>query len=124
MAARRGIEEEKESSVRKIVLLVAFPFVLLVASAGCTVGVDAGTTGGACEALTCAEALSSGLAVQNDTLCDAASDAAYSDLINCACSGACPECDTNLCTDSGMDGACADCLAATCGSSNAACSNN
>ena len=114
--------------MKKIVLSAGVLAISVLGFAACTIDAGiGGAGGGACEAISCAEALSQGLQVQGDALCDPASDSTYGDLFSCACDGASPcadVCGPNLCVDDGMDGACADCIGQTCGSANAACSAN
>lgn len=114
----------------KSIVLLAGVIAMLVslASFGCVVdaGIDVGVGGGTCEPVLCGDALVQGIPA-GAPLCDAASDAAYGDLLACACGagGACDvECGENLCSDLGETGACGDCLNALCGPEHDTCANN
>ena len=102
----------------------------LIGACSIDAGVDTSGGGvGACEELTCSDALNQGLSVQGDELCDDVSASAYDDLSSCACasdgSGACDaECGDNFCADVGMTSDCGDCLNANCGGEFATCGNN
>jgi hypothetical protein len=112
--------------VRKIVIIAGALWTLAVAS--CTVTAGTSSTGGdACEALSCQDALVSGLQVSGDSLCDSAADSAYQDVLNCACAtnGGCTDaCGDNLCNDLGESSACGDCLNANCPTEHSTCANN
>lgn len=103
----------------------------MLAVAGCVVVDDGGGGGGdACEAISCQDALVSGLSVQGDAICDAVSDGAYGDVFSCGCgtasaAGACEvECGDSLCVDLGESPDCGDCLNSLCTPEHDACFAN
>jgi hypothetical protein len=105
---------------KHMVALALLGFFGVVAAGACQVSAGItpdNTSGGACEDLSCSDALAQGLSVQGDALCDSTSDSDYSDLFNCGCNGGpCADtCADNLCTDSGDSADCDDCLNANCG---------
>jgi hypothetical protein len=118
----------KECRVKRILLLSGV--VALLAGIGCVVdaGVDVGAGGGdACVAISCGDALASGLPAQGDVICDGVSDDAYSQIVNCACGGGSPcadVCADNLCVDLGETSDCGDCLAQACAPEHDTCANN
>lgn len=116
--------------MKSILLLAGVTAILAgLAGIGCVVeaGIDPGVGGGTgCEPALCGDALFQGIPA-GAPLCDAVSDAAYGDLVSCACGagGACAvECGDNLCSDLGETGECGDCLNALCGPEHDTCANN
>jgi hypothetical protein len=115
--------------VKKIVLLAGLLAMSWTIGVGCVV--DGGGGGvvvpGDCNNVSCMEAMTAGLAMQNVVLCDAASDTAYGNLIDCACTGgSCVDvCGDNLCSDNGASTDCLDCLSQTeCAGDQTVCANN
>jgi hypothetical protein len=113
----------EESSVKYTILLAGILGMLGLLSASCVVGVGVG--GGDCVNVSCGSALTEGLSVQGSALCDGQSDAEYTDLLDCGCSGPCADvCQDNLCTDSGETSDCGDCLATNCSPEHTTCAND
>jgi hypothetical protein len=121
----------KEDRVKKIIGLAMAGVLALVFSAACSI--DAGVGGGdpgTCAEITCGDALMGGLAAGDNVLCTDSSDAAYQDLLDCACgnssvAGACEaECSDNLCALGPESGDCGDCLNANCAPEHDTCANN
>jgi hypothetical protein len=113
--------------VKRLVYIVAALWALGIAS--CVV--TSGPAGPSCESVTCNDALTQGLSMQGDSLCDPGSDADYTAIIACACPqdgsrpGPCDSaCSDNLCQDMGESPTCGDCLASTCPNEHMNCAND
>jgi hypothetical protein len=111
---------------KHIVVLVFLGIFGMFAAGACEVSAGIGGDDGSCEDLTCADALTSGLAAQGDSLCDEDSDSDYSDVVNCGCdpSNCEDECGDNLCSDLGASDDCNDCLSQNCPAEQTACIND
>jgi len=117
--------------VKKIIASAAAGMLALMLSAACSIeaGLDGGDPG-TCAPITCQDALFGGLAAGDAVLCDAPADAAYQDLLDCACGnssfvGACESaCGDNLCSFGPESPDCGDCLDGACAPEHDTCANN
>ena len=110
--------------MRKLLMGLAATLWISAMAACVVTGPD---VGGACEALSCGAALTGGLQVQGDTLCDATSDSLYATVQQCGCGAgsACVDvCGDNLCVDSGESGPCGDCMDQNCPQEHTDCAND
>ena len=114
--------------MKKIVLLAGLLAMSWTIGVGCVV--DGGGGGvvvpGDCNNVSCFNAMNAGIAMQDVALCDAASDTAYGNLLDCGCnSGLCTDvCGDNFCSDNGGTSECLDCLNASCPGDFDVCSAN
>jgi hypothetical protein len=122
----QGVLSAREEGIVKKLLMGIGAALWISALAACVV-TGPGPGGGACEALSCAAALSGGLQVQGDALCDATSDSLYTTVLSCACGAGTPcdaVCGDNICVDQGETPDCGDCLNQNCPQEHTDCAND
>src|SRR4051812_31112017 len=97
------------------------------AAGACTVTADApepAAAGDTCDAVSCGEALTSGLSASGEPICDPASDSDYGAVQSCGCDLCGDVCGDNLCLDLGETSDCGDCLNQECPAEHEVCAND